>query len=152
LEICANEGDLSRYVDAQIRQSPRLLRDVQSRIDLREEIHSAVTRTVDGMFLLAKLRIESLSTKSTVKGAREALKTLAKIVNYSCDDAMKRIDEQNEESWAIDHSTLTWVANEKRPLTVLELQTALAVEPGTKSLDVDNIADLEIILSVCAGL
>jgi hypothetical protein len=103
-------------------------------------------------FLLAKLHIDSLSTKSTVKGVREALKTLPKTLNNSYDEAMKRISDQNEESYAIAHSTLTWVANAKRPLTVLEIQTALAVEPGTKSLDEDNILDVEIILSVCAGL
>ncbi|KAJ7028112.1 ankyrin repeat domain-containing protein [Mycena alexandri] len=152
VEIRANEDDVGRYVDAQIRRSPRLSKHVQSRINLREEIHSAITSTVDGMFLLAKLHIESLSTKSTVKGVREALKTLPKTLNNSYDDAMKRIREQNEESRAIAHSTLTWVANAKRPLTVLEIQTALAVEPGTKSLDEDNILDMEIILSVCAGL
>ncbi|KAJ7028119.1 ankyrin repeat domain-containing protein [Mycena alexandri] len=152
LEIRANEDDVGRYVDAQIRRSPRLSKHVQSRINLREEIHSAITCTVDGMFLLAKLHIESLSTKSTVKGVREALKSLPKTLNNSYDDAMKRIGEQNEESQAIAHSTLTWVANAKRPLTVLEIQTALAVEPGTKSLDEDNILDMEIILSVCAGL
>ncbi|KAJ7028092.1 ankyrin repeat domain-containing protein [Mycena alexandri] len=152
LEIRANEDDVGRYVDAQIRRSPRLSRHVQSRINLREKIHSAITSTVDGMFLLAKLHIESLSTKSTVKGVREALKTLPKTLNNSYDDAMKRIGEQNEESQAIAHSTLTWVANAKQPLTVLDIQTALAVEPGTKSLDEDNILDMEIILSVCAGL
>ncbi|KAJ7019718.1 ankyrin repeat-containing domain protein [Mycena alexandri] len=152
VEIRANEDDVGRYVDAQIRRSPRLSKHVQSRINLQEEIHSAITSTVDGMFLLAKLHIESLSTKSTVKGVREALKTLPKTLNNSYDDAMKRIGEQNEESRAIAHSTLTWVVNAKRPLTVLEIQTALAVEPGTKSLDEDNILDMEIILSVCAGL
>ncbi|KAJ7028115.1 ankyrin repeat domain-containing protein [Mycena alexandri] len=152
LEIRANEDDVGRYVDAQIRRSPRLSKHVQSRINLREEIHSAITCTVDGMFLLAKLHIESLSTKSTVKGVREALKTLPKTLNNSYNDAMKRIGDQNEESRGIAHSTLTWVANAKRPLTVLDIQTALAVEPGTKSLDEDNILDMEIILSVCAGL
>ncbi|KAJ7017378.1 ankyrin repeat domain-containing protein [Mycena alexandri] len=152
LEIHANEDDVGRYVDPQIRRSPRLSKHVQSHINLREEIHSAITCTVDGMFLLAKLHIESLSTKSTVKGVREALKALPKTLNNSYDDAMKRIGEQNEESRAIAHSTLTWVANAKRPLTVLDIQTALAVKPETKSLDEDNILDMEIILSVCAGL
>ncbi|KAF7333149.1 ANK-REP-REGION domain-containing protein [Mycena venus] len=152
IEIYANEDDVRKYVDAQIDIFPRLSKHVQSRVGLREEIHSVITCTVNGMFLLAKLHIESLSTKSTVKGVREALKTLPKTLNNSYDNAMKHIAEQDEESKAIAHLTLTWVANVKRPLTVLELRTALAVEPGAKSLDEDNILDMEIILSVCAGL
>ncbi|KAJ6574285.1 hypothetical protein B0H19DRAFT_1341409, partial [Mycena capillaripes] len=152
LEIRANEEDIGRYVDAQISMSLRLKRHVQNCADLQEEIHSKITSTVDGMFLLAKLHIESLSTKTTVKSVREALKTLPKTLNDSYEDAMRRIKEQDEESRKTAHSTLTWVANAKRPLTALELQTALAIEPGTKALDKDNMLDIDIILSVCAGL
>ncbi|KAF7354365.1 Ankyrin repeat protein [Mycena venus] len=152
LEIHADEGDIRRYVDAQICMSLRLKKHVQNRADLREEIHSKITCTVDGMFLLAKLHIDSLSTKTTVKGVREALKTLPRTLNGSYDDAMRRIKEQNEESRNIANSTLGWVANAKRPLRVLELLTALAIEPSTKALDKDNMLDIDLILSVCAGL
>jgi ankyrin repeat protein len=103
-------------------------------------------------FLLAKLHIESLSKKSTIKRVREALKTLPKDLNDSYDTAMKRIEDQNEEERSIAHSTLTWVVNAKRLLTVAELQVALAVEPGAKELDDDNLLDIEIILAACAGL
>jgi ankyrin repeat protein len=65
---------------------------------------------------------------------------------------MKRIQDQNEEDRTVAHSALTWVANAKRPLTVPEIQVALAIEPGARHLDTDNILDIEIILSVCAGL
>ncbi|KAJ7481304.1 ankyrin repeat-containing domain protein [Mycena galericulata] len=116
------------------------------------EIHLKITSSVDGMFLLAKLHIESLCTKSNVKQVREALKSLPKTLNDSYEHAMKRIEEQNQEDRQLAHSTLTWVANTKRPLTALELQTALAIEPDTQSLDEDNIFAIEIILSVCAGL
>ncbi|KAJ6574620.1 hypothetical protein B0H19DRAFT_935198, partial [Mycena capillaripes] len=152
LEICATEEDIRRYVDAQINMSFHLTKHVQTRAGLQEEIRSKITGTMDGMFLLAKLHIESLSTKTTVKGVREALKTLPKTLNDSYDDAMRRIKEQNKESRNTAYSTLTWVANAKRPLTALELRTALAIEPGTKALDEDNMLDIDIILSVCAGL
>ncbi|KAJ6540325.1 hypothetical protein B0H19DRAFT_1239672 [Mycena capillaripes] len=103
-------------------------------------------------FLLAKLHIVTLSTKSTIKAVREALKNLPKDLNHSYDDAMKRIESQNEEDRNIAHSALTWVVNAKRPLTVTELRVALAVEPDTRQLDDDNILDIELVLSVCAGL
>ncbi|KAJ6574297.1 hypothetical protein B0H19DRAFT_985951, partial [Mycena capillaripes] len=152
LEIRANKEDIRRYVNAQIHRSLYLKKHVQKRDDLQEEIHSKITGAVDGMFLLAKLHIESLSTKITVKGVRDALQTLPNTLNDSYDEAMKRITQQNEESRSTAYSTLTWVANAKRPLTALELQTALAIEPGTKALDKDNMLDIDIILSVCAGL
>jgi hypothetical protein len=49
LEIRADDNDVRRYVDAQIRMSPRLSKHVQSRPGLREEIHSKITDNVDGM-------------------------------------------------------------------------------------------------------
>jgi DNA-binding transcriptional regulator YdaS (Cro superfamily) len=49
VEIRANEDDVRRYVDAQISLSSRLSKHVQNRPDLREEIHSKITRSVDGM-------------------------------------------------------------------------------------------------------
>jgi hypothetical protein len=49
LEICANGDDVRKYVDGQIWRSPRLLKLVQARPELRGEIHSKVTDKVDGM-------------------------------------------------------------------------------------------------------
>ncbi|KAJ6602411.1 ankyrin repeat domain-containing protein [Mycena vulgaris] len=152
LKIQADEHDVQRYVDAQIQISPHLREYVQSRDGLQEEIHSGVTRRVKGMFLLAKLHIESLSAKRTMKGVLEALKILPGTLNGSYDDAMKRIEKQNEDDRKIAHSTLTWVANAKRPLKAVELQTALAIEPDKKSLDKNNVLDIKFILPVCAGL
>jgi ankyrin repeat protein len=87
-----------------------------------------------------------------VKAVREALKSLPKDLYDSYDNAMKRIEEQNEEDRHIAHSALIWVVNARRPLTVAELRVALAVEPGAQELDDDNLLDIEIILAVCAGL
>jgi hypothetical protein len=49
LEIRANEDNIRRYVEGQIQKSSWLSKHVQSRADLREEILSIITQTVDGM-------------------------------------------------------------------------------------------------------
>jgi hypothetical protein len=49
LEIRADEDDIRRYVAGQIQKSSWLSKHVQVRADLREEILSTITRTVDGM-------------------------------------------------------------------------------------------------------
>ncbi|KAJ7202002.1 hypothetical protein B0H12DRAFT_1287053, partial [Mycena haematopus] len=70
----------------------------------------------------------------------------------SYDIAMQRIDAQIEEDQKTAHSTITWVANAKRPLTIEELRVALAIEPGMRQLNEENLMDIDLILSVCAGL
>ncbi|KAJ7181443.1 hypothetical protein C8R43DRAFT_1229329 [Mycena crocata] len=104
------------------------------------------------MFLLAKLHIESLATKNTVKAVREALKRLPADLDRTYDEAMERIDHQSVDDRELAHLVLTWVANTLNPLSVAELCEALAIEPHTTALDPDNLLDIEIVTSVCAGL
>ncbi|KAF7344738.1 ANK-REP-REGION domain-containing protein [Mycena venus] len=152
IEICAKEEDLRKYVDTQIQRSPRLLMHLQTQPELREETHTKISGTADGMFLLAKLHLESLTAKPTIKAVREGLRHLPKDLNDTYDIVMQRIDSQNEEDRKVAGSALTWVANAKRPLTVDELRTALAIELNTRQLDKDNLMNIELILAACAGL
>ncbi|KAJ6476661.1 ankyrin repeat-containing domain protein [Mycena vitilis] len=152
LEIRANADDIRSYVDEQIRRSSRLLKHLNTRPELRQEIHSKILSSVDGMFLLAKLHMESLSTKSTIKAAREALNSLPRDLEHSYDAAMARIADQNEDDIKMAHSALLWIANAKKLLTIPQLQEALAIEPGSKRLDYDNLVDIQTILAACAGL
>ncbi|KAF8142802.1 ankyrin repeat-containing domain protein [Mycena galopus ATCC 62051] len=65
---------------------------------------------------------------------------------------MLRINSQSDDDRQLALRALTWVAYAKRPLFVGELQEALAIEPSATCLDADNLLDLGIVLSVCAGL
>ncbi|KAJ7456174.1 hypothetical protein FB451DRAFT_1512596 [Mycena latifolia] len=152
LDIQAAPEDIQAYINAQIELSPRLSKHTQMKPLLREEILTKIIDTVAGMFLLARLHIESLNKEATIKAVREALKHLPKGLNATYESAMKRIEDQGDKNKQIAYSTLTWVVNAKRPLTVSEIQTALAVEPDSRELDEDNVMDINIILSVCAGL
>ena len=49
-------------------------------------------------------------------------------------------------------SVLSWITYAQRPLSTKELCHALAVELGELELDLDNIPDVEDMVSVCAGL
>ncbi|KAJ6517782.1 hypothetical protein DFH09DRAFT_1287642 [Mycena vulgaris] len=152
LDVQAAPEDIRGYIDAQIKLSPRLSKHIQKKPMLHEEIHAKITDTVAGMFLLARLHIESLREEATIKAVRKALEHLPKGLDTTYDSAMKRIEDQGDKNKQIAYSTLTWVVNAKRPLTVSEIQTALAIEPDSRELDEDNVMEIETILSVCAGL
>ncbi|KAJ7706664.1 hypothetical protein B0H17DRAFT_874667, partial [Mycena rosella] len=152
LEIRATARDVRTYVYEQITKSSRLSKHIQSRPDLREEIETKIVDRSDGMFLLAKLHIILLTTKHTVKAVREALTNMPSDLQNTYDEVMARIIRQNDEDRKLALSALSWISNAKRLLRVPELREALAVEPGTKALDPDNLLDMDIVLSVCAGL
>ncbi|KAJ7444207.1 hypothetical protein FB451DRAFT_77255 [Mycena latifolia] len=152
IEIHATEEDIHKYLDAQIQNSARLSKHVHTRLELQDEIQAKIGENSQGMFLLAKLHIESLATKNTIKAVRETLQHLPKDLKHTYDEAMERINHQTEEDRQMGMLALTWVANAKRPLSAAELQEALAIEPELSFLDTDNLLDMDIILSACAGL
>jgi hypothetical protein len=96
--------------------------------------------------------MDALIQKHNVTEVREALKNLPKDVDETYNEAMERIERQNEYDRALAKRVLSWVTHAYRPLTVPELQNALAVVHGTPALDPDNITDEEILTSICAGL
>ncbi|KAF7343884.1 putative Ankyrin repeat domain-containing protein 50 [Mycena venus] len=140
------------YLDGQIFKSSRLSRHVTSSPNLHEELETTVVQRSDGMFLLAKLHIDSLTEKRTVKEIRDALNNMADDLNIAYDAIVDRINQQSQGDRKLAWRTLSWVAHAKRPLRRSEIREALAVEPGTTELDPDNLPDMDIVLSVCAGL
>jgi hypothetical protein len=87
-----------------------------------------------------------------VKAVREALKNMPNGLDSAYKEAMERINRRSEDDKMLAHSALAWVLNAKRPLDASELREPLAVEPGTKRLDPENLLEIEVVLSVCAGL
>ncbi|KAJ7483609.1 ankyrin repeat domain-containing protein [Mycena latifolia] len=152
IEIYATEEDIHKYLEIEIQNSVRLSKHVRTRPESKVEIQSKIIENSRGMFLLAKLHIECLATKNTIKAVREALQHLPKDLQHTYDEAIERINHQTEEDKQLGLLALTWVANAKRPLSVAELREALAIEPQSTFLDVNNLLDIDIILSVCAGL
>jgi ankyrin repeat protein len=65
---------------------------------------------------------------------------------------MKRIEGQVADSQVLARQALSWITCAKSPLTILELQHALAVEIGESELDKENLPEIENVISVCARL
>lgn len=65
---------------------------------------------------------------------------------------MKRIMRQTLAARELAKQVLSWLTFTKRPLTILELRYALAVEVGQCKLYEENLPQIENIVAVCAGL
>ncbi|KAK0477564.1 hypothetical protein IW261DRAFT_1338430 [Armillaria novae-zelandiae] len=154
LDVLATDGDISLYIDSRLDSSRRLRRHINEGDNrLRSDIHTGVTTKADGMFLLAHMHMESLSRTTNVKSLRTELEELPRNLWDAYDKTLKRINLQDEESRTLALRVFGWIAFAKRPLTVLELRYALAVEPGsTTALNLDNLCAEDILSGVCVGL
>jgi hypothetical protein len=99
--------------------------------------------------------MDSLMSKPTRGDIKLALRNLPKGtegLDITYKQAMDRIDGQEEDVRELAKQVLSWLIHAKRLLTATELQYALAVRVGMQELDKDFIPDVEVILSICAGL
>ncbi|KAL9121033.1 MAG: hypothetical protein Q9187_002407 [Circinaria calcarea] len=152
LEIRASDKDVRLYLDDRIEREDRLKKHIRADLALRDLVINSVADKAQGMFLLAQLHIESLSKKQTRKAVRTALESLPQRLDQTYEEAMERVLLQEEDDALLAKKVLSWISYARRPMTVLEIQHATAVELDTKVLDEDELVDEEILVSVCAGL
>lgn len=153
-EIKANKMDMELFIDYQIQRNRNLRRMVQRAPRLKQDIKSAVVKTAENMFLLARLHVESLASAAslTIKHVRQKLQELPTTLEASYDDAVKRITDQEGDHAKLAFKTLAWVTHAFRPFSLRELQHALAIEPGDSVLDEELLMDAPSITALCAGL
>ncbi|KAL4890101.1 hypothetical protein BDV59DRAFT_195221 [Aspergillus ambiguus] len=152
LEIRARDEDVQIYLEEHMSLLPSF---VLRNPNIQNELKAAILKAVDGMFLLAKLHLDSLQDKISPTSIKIALRNLPKgsgAYDRAYDEAMGRIRGQMCGFRNLAIRVLSWIACATRPLTTLELQHALSVEIGMSIFDKDNIPETGLMASVCAGL
>ncbi|KAG6995821.1 hypothetical protein G7Y79_00041g077730 [Physcia stellaris] len=153
-EIRAREADVRRYVKSQI---PMLAKCVRMKVELQKLIEDTIAEAVEGMFLLARLYVQSLTDKLDPRKIKTALANFPDgsglaAYNAAYDETLSRITTQASGFPDQAFKAISWITLAQRSLTIRELEHALAVEPEDEEFDEDNIQDMEMIRSVCAGL
>lgn len=103
-------------------------------------------------FLQARLHLDSLFTKTDLRKFKAALNSLPEGLDETYDEVMSRTLAQHPDYIALARKVIYWVFYAVRPLTLKEIQHALAVEPDDTFLDEDSIVDEELLISVCTGI
>ncbi|UKZ72900.1 hypothetical protein TrVFT333_000537 [Trichoderma virens FT-333] len=150
IEISAQDDDVRGYLDGQISQSGYNILDI-----CREDIKNKITKAVGGMFLLAQLYFGVIKYKRTPKKIKDVLKDLPtghNAYDHAYEEAMKRIMSHDPDTVELAMLVLSWITCAKRPLKILELQHALAVEAKKYRIDDENLLPIGDMISVCSGL
>ncbi|UKZ49064.1 hypothetical protein TrVGV298_003303 [Trichoderma virens] len=114
IEVSARDEDIREYLNGNMHRLPDFVfNDVQ----LRSEVETMIINSAQGMFLLAKLHLNSLVGKVTIKDVRNALEKLS-VGSEACDHAyeemMKRIDNQHPDQKAFAMRALSWIFYAKK--------------------------------------
>jgi hypothetical protein len=100
-------------------------------------------------FLLVRFHVEHLKSRSNRKQILEALDSLPSTVDKMYDQAISRIKDEHRQ---LAYRVLSWVLYSNRPLTMVELQHALAFQGESAEIDPNVLDDGVFILSICCGL
>lgn len=93
-----------------------------------------------------------MGSKHTVKKIREAFGSLPQGLDDTYNDAIERIAAQGSDDFALALQVFGWITHARRPLTIEQLQHAIAVERGMTTLDQEDLSDQETLVALCAGL
>ena len=151
-KIAATTEDITTIVESRILESARLVSFTDRDPDLKQHIVDTINTQANGMIFLARLQVESLDCQISVKRVRSALEKLPTDFFVMYDGSIDRIRCQAQPNAELGLRTLSFIFAAARPLIVDELRHALAVTPSDTTLDPEALVDLDILLSVTAGL
>ena len=152
IELQAHNEDIIEYIKERAALSQKMRGHMQKDPKILQTIISKILEKAKGMFLMARLYLDSLVSLSTLRRVKESLDILPDGLAEIYGDCLDRIRSQSSEDAALANRTLHWIVHAVRPLTVREMQCALAIRPGDLTLDEDGEPDIDLLISMCAGI
>ncbi|KAH6902874.1 hypothetical protein BKA70DRAFT_1404667 [Coprinopsis sp. MPI-PUGE-AT-0042] len=151
-DIAAQNEDIQLLVSQHIDRNPNL-RLVLAADEQRERVIKKICESSHGMFLHASLMVEAVSHCTSSRRVMEQLEKLPAKLDILYDEAFKRIEMQPEEHAALAKRVLLWVVFAYQPLTVDDMQYAVASDPTVDwAAPDDSLAPESLLISVCCGL
>ncbi|GAM40121.1 hypothetical protein TCE0_034r12223 [Talaromyces pinophilus] len=151
VEISATKDDLEHYIDWRLQEESEVDYDLMPQ-SFKSDLTSAVVNHVDGCFLLARLVMDHITSLITIRKMRQALESPPVDYKEVYGRTMERIAKQNAGRKTLAVKVMVWICYTKRPLTLEELQQALATEDGEEEIDPENVESARSLLSCCLGL
>lgn len=96
--------------------------------------------------------MDHITSLTTIKKIRKCLDALPADYNKAYQSTFDRILQQNDARREVALKTLTWVSNVKQPLTMRQLQHAIAAWDCEDAIDNEDLESPKTILSSCLGL
>ncbi|KAJ7791614.1 hypothetical protein B0H14DRAFT_2624793 [Mycena olivaceomarginata] len=122
LNVRATEEDILRYLDGQIKNSHRFQNHGDEIPNLRRLIEEKIVKRSDGMFLLAKLRIDPLMTEHSAGDVEDALASASSGLDGTYAGIVDRINKKPAHDKQLAWRTISWVLHARTPAPAFSSQ------------------------------
>ena len=105
-------------------------------------------------FLLVALNIDAVLQETTTRRRRQKLNAMTDGLGLESayEESLSRVKGQGGAKARLGMAALMWISHSVRPLKVVELCHALAIEIGSSNLNGDDVPSIGTLLSCCQGL
>ena len=175
IEILASEDDIKLLVRQRIKNGlsdhDEISQSVRQNDILKDNLAATIVERAGNMysslksmsvvadctdlscrFLVAKLQLDSLATKTTLRSLREAIRCAPEDLDDLYIAAWNRVNGQNKDSARDAKEALCWLSCSFRQLRMQELRQALATREGDRAIDEESLVNSDHLIRSCAGL
>ncbi|KAK4451577.1 ankyrin repeat-containing domain protein [Podospora aff. communis PSN243] len=154
--VRTNIDDLKAYFKNRINSAIWLKKLVEKGKEKNPDFFQNAVDTIvnrsQGMFLLARLHVETLITKRTLEDLELGIKELPADLNEVYAKALKQIQDQAEWKKKLAIKVLNWLVYAERPLSLDELIHALGVKEEDTKFHQDRLWTEQDIALACSGI
>ncbi|KAJ8107153.1 hypothetical protein OPT61_g9064 [Boeremia exigua] len=152
IQITAHSEDVESYILRRIQVEEDLRGIIGTNHHLQDCIVNEIVDNAKEMFLLARFHMDALADCLTVADIESALSSLPQGIDNTYEQVMERITKLSNNRRRSVMRLLQWVSYSKRPLTIAELEHAIAITRGARELQLDNIISAKLLTSMSAGI
>ncbi|KAH6916284.1 hypothetical protein BKA70DRAFT_1179752, partial [Coprinopsis sp. MPI-PUGE-AT-0042] len=150
--IVAQDADIDLHIAKGINDNAELQRLLLDNPLLRNEIVSTIKQNCGGMFLHASLQLDALCECFSAQDVRETLKVFPSHIEDVYRRTWARISNEGRKHASLAKAVLVWVLNASRPMTISELERAVATSPDAHKFEASRVVPGSTLISLCGGL
>ena len=152
IHVEAAPDDVKAYVSLVLSNHPELREMVDEQLEAR--IATCLSEKADGLFLFVYLSMQSLLEQTSVSELKNALEEMPASLDDVYNEILQRIRDQSSSKSKLAMRIFMWLSYCEQPLTVAELQHAIAVDSiqDSDDIDVDRIPPARFFENVCMDL
>ncbi|RMJ07385.1 hypothetical protein CDV36_013001 [Fusarium kuroshium] len=153
LIVTPRKSDIATYAEFRIKGDISLFHLLEGHKKIEW-----VTKTVadlasaSGMFLLARLHLDTLTKQGTLENIEDALSQLPNNLNHAFEGAKQQILKKHDFDRELARHVLTWISHAKADLTIEQIRDSFAIRTSKRASWEDMRPPKDSLVSVCAGL
>lgn len=153
LVVTPQKQDIIGYVKARI-ESDRNLHCVLKEHQKIDWVTQSITNvtSASGMFLLARLHLDTLSKYGTMEHIEKALSRLPENLDNAFEGAMQQILKKIDFERELASHVITWIVHAKVDLTIGQIQDSFAFRENKTDSWKASRPPRDLLVPVCAGL